>query len=131
FYSAPYYALVDCLTISFQTLKSLWGIATRQSSADGLSGPIGIAHIVGQVASEGWMELVWLSAFLSISLGLINLFPIPMLDGGHLLFYFIEAIRGKPLSEKVQMIAFQIGFTLVAALMLFATWNDLSRFRFF
>lgn len=131
FYLSPYYGLVDCLKISWQTLKSLGAVITRQSSADGLSGPIGIATLIGQAASQSWVELVWLSAFLSISLGLINLFPIPMLDGGHLVFYLIEAIRGKPVSDKVQEICFRVGFALVVSLMIFSTWNDLARLKVF
>ena len=73
----------------------------------------------------GVYSLVRLIGFMSVSIGLINLFPIPLLDGGHLLFYAIEAVRGRPLSEKAQEIGFRIGFALVAMLMLFATWNDL------
>ncbi|MET0428465.1 MAG: site-2 protease family protein, partial [Microvirga sp.] len=69
--------------------------------------------------------LISLVAVLSVSIGLINLFPVPLLDGGHLLFYAIEAVRGRPLSERAQEIGFRIGFALVAALMLFATWNDI------
>jgi regulator of sigma E protease len=98
-------------------------------SADGLSGPIGIALFAGAAAERDVMELLWLSVFLSISLGLINLFPVPMLDGGHILFYIIEAVRGKPLPEKAQEIGFRIGFGLVAGLILFSTWNDLSRLK--
>jgi len=71
-----------------------------------------------------------LAAILSVSIGLINLFPIPMLDGGHLLFYGIEAIRGRPLSEKTQEIGFRIGLALVLMLMIFATWNDLKHLNF-
>lgn len=131
FYKAPFEAAMTCFTISWQTVKSLWGVVTRQSSADGLSGPIGIATLIGQAASQSWVELVWLSAFLSISLGLINLFPIPMLDGGHLLFYFMEAIKGKPVSEKTQERAYQVGFAIVLTLMVVATWNDLARLKVF
>ena len=74
------------------------------------------------------MALINLAAILSISIGLINLFPIPMLDGGHLLFFAVEAIRGRPLSERVQEIGFRIGFAAVLVLMIFATWNDIRRF---
>ena len=73
----------------------------------------------------GILALLSLAAVLSVSIGLINLFPVPMLDGGHLVFYAVEAIRGRPLSENAQEIGFRIGFALVIFLMLFATWNDL------
>ena len=70
-------------------------------------------------------------ALLSINLGLINLFPIPMLDGGHLLFYIFEAVRGKPLGERAQEYGFRIGLAMVLGLLLFVTWNDLMRIRVF
>lgn len=127
FYKAPYNAFMDCIHISWHTLKLFGKMITGQVSADGLSGPIGIANLIGKAASEGWVELMWISAMLSISLGLINLLPVPLLDGGHLLFYIIEAVRGKPVSEKIQDMAFNIGFVLVISLMLYSTWNDLSR----
>ena len=88
-------------------------------------GPIGIAEISGQVASVGIVPLLNLTAVLSVSIGLINLFPIPLLDGGHLLFYLIEAVRRRPLSERTQEIGFRIGLAVVLMLMMFATWNDL------
>ena len=75
------------------------------------------------------MPLLNLTAVLSVSIGLINLFPIPLLDGGHLLFYLIEAVRRKPLSERTQEIGFRIGLALVLMLMMFATWNDLGIVR--
>jgi regulator of sigma E protease len=100
-------------------------IAGRES-ADQLSGPIRIAKVSGQVMNLGGPSgLVGLVAVLSVSIGLINLFPIPLLDGGHLLFYGIEALRGRPLSERAQEIGFRIGLAIVVMLMLFATWNDI------
>jgi regulator of sigma E protease len=99
-------------------------IAGRES-ADQLGGPIRVAEVSAQVATIGFIALINLAAILSISIGLINLFPIPMLDGGHLVFYAIEAIRGKPLSERVQDIGFRIGLAAVLMLMIFATWNDI------
>ncbi|ARN84205.1 RIP metalloprotease RseP [Candidatus Nucleicultrix amoebiphila] len=131
FYSAFGYALHDVIHVSYATLESVGRIIVRKQSADGLSGPIGIATTIGEVAQKNWIDLIWLTAFLSLNLGLINLFPVPMLDGGHLLFYFIEAVRGKPLSEKAQEIGFRIGFALLMGLVLLTTWNDLSRFKFF
>jgi regulator of sigma E protease len=79
----------------------------------------------GQVAEIGWLATIQFIALLSITLGLINLFPIPILDGGHLLFYAIEALRGRPLGERAQEYGFRIGLALVLGLMVFATWNDI------
>ena len=93
------------------------------------AGRIRIAEVSGQVASVGFVPLLNLTAVLSVSIGLINLFPIPLLDGGHLLFYLIEAVRRKPLSERTQEIGFRIGLALVLMLMMFATWNDLGIVR--
>ncbi len=76
-------------------------------------------------------EVLWFCIFLSLNLGFLNLLPIPMFDGGHLLFYFIEAIRGKAVSEKAQEIAYRIGFIFVIFLVVFSTWNDLSRLKAF
>ncbi|MGE7468038.1 RIP metalloprotease RseP [Bosea sp. NPDC003192] len=101
-----------------------------KESTDQLSGPIRIAQASGMVASSGGMlALINLAALLSVSIGLMNLFPVPMLDGGHLLFYAIEALRGKPLSERAQEIGFRVGLGLVLMLMLFVTWNDLVHVR--
>lgn len=107
------------------SLEYLAKVVSGRESADQLGGPIRIAQISGQVASIGFLPLLDLAAVISISIGLINLFPIPMLDGGHLLFYGIEGIRGRPLSENVQEIGFRIGLAFVLMLMIFATWNDL------
>lgn len=106
------------------TMSYVGGMITGRQSADQLSGPIRIAHVTGKVASVSLSGLVLLAALLSISIGLINLFPIPMLDGGHLLFYAIEAVRGRPLSLKAQEIGFRIGMAMVLMLMLFAVFND-------
>jgi regulator of sigma E protease len=81
--------------------------------------------VSAQVATIGFAALVNLAAILSISIGLINLFPIPMLDGGHLLYFSLEALRGKPLSERIQDIGLRIGLVAVLMLMIFATWNDI------
>ena len=102
-------------------------ISGQQSSKD-LAGPLGIAQMSGTVAEYGVASLVMFMAILSVNLGLINLFPIPMLDGGHLLFYIIEAVRGRPLSERAQEYGFMVGIGLVGVLFLFVTFNDLSRF---
>jgi regulator of sigma E protease len=89
-----------------------------------LGGPIRIAQISGQVARLGFVPVLHLAAMLSVSIGLLNLFPVPLLDGGHLLFYGIEALRGRPLSERAQEIGFRIGFAIVVMLMIFTVFND-------
>jgi regulator of sigma E protease len=109
-----------------RTFDYLGKLISGRESTDQLSGPIRIAQVSGQVASLGGAAgLIGLVAVLSVSIGLINLFPIPLLDGGHLLFYGIEALLGRPLSDRAQEIGFRIGFAIVAMLMLFATWNDI------
>jgi regulator of sigma E protease len=119
-------AVVETWNLVERTLNFIRRLAMGWESADQLSGPIGIARASGTAFDIGGVySLVSLIGFMSVSIGLINLFPIPLLDGGHLLFYAIEAVRGRPLSEKAQEIGFRIGFALVAMLMLFATWNDL------
>lgn len=95
-----------------------------KASSDQLGGPIRIAEYSHHVAAMGLAELIHWTAIISISIGLLNLFPIPVLDGGHLLFYGIEAIAGHPLSQRAQEIGFQIGFALILVLMIVATWND-------
>ena len=99
----------------------------RGMAAEDLGGPIRIAQMSGQAAEIGYTALIYFAAVLSINLGLINLFPVPMLDGGHLLFYAIEALRGRPLGERAQEYGFRIGLALVLTLMVFVTWNDLVR----
>ena len=119
-------AVVETWNLVERTLNFIRRLVMGWESADQLSGPIGIARASGTAFDVGGVySLVSLIGFMSVSIGLINLFPIPLLDGGHLLFYAIEAVRGRPLSEKAQEIGFRIGFALVAMLMLFATWNDL------
>lgn len=128
-YYSPFTAVwMGCKETYFvitRTLGYLYDVIVGRESADQLGGPIRIAQISGQVATGGILPLINLAAILSVSIGLINLFPVPMLDGGHLLFYGIEAVRGRPLSEQVQEIGFRIGLALVLMLMIFATWNDL------
>jgi regulator of sigma E protease len=108
-----------------RTAAYLGGVLTGRESADQLSGPIRIAQVSGQAAQLGVEVLFDLAAVISISIGLLNLFPIPMLDGGHLMYYAIEAVRGRPLSERAQEFGFRIGIAMVLSLMLFATWNDI------
>jgi regulator of sigma E protease len=108
-----------------RTLSYLAGVIVGREAADQLGGPIRIAQMSGQVATIGFVALIHLAAVLSVSIGLLNLFPIPLLDGGHLLFYSIEALRGRPLSERAQEVGFRIGLAIVLMLMIFATFNDI------
>lgn len=101
------------------------GLFSGRERADQLSGPTRIAYISGKVAESGLGPLFMLAGILSISIGLINLLPVPMLDGGHLVFYALEAIFGRPVSPRAQEISFRVGFALVIMLMLFSTWNDI------
>ena len=107
-----------------RTLSYLSDVVTGREAGDQLGGPLRIAEISGQVASLGFMALLNLTAVLSVSIGLINLFPIPLLDGGHLLFYGIEALRGKPLSERAQEVSFRIGLAIVLLLLVYTTYQD-------
>jgi regulator of sigma E protease len=108
-----------------RTLYYIGGVISGREAADQLGGPIRIAQVSGQVATAGLSALLHLAAVLSVSIGLLNLFPVPLLDGGHLLFYGVEAVRGKPLSERAQEMGFRIGFAIVVMLMIFATYNDI------
>jgi regulator of sigma E protease len=113
-----------------RTYDYLAKLVRGRESVDQLSGPIRIAQVSGIVASNsGLMGLLNLAAILSVSIGLMNLFPVPMLDGGHLMFYAIEALRGRPLSDRAQELGFRFGLGLVLMLMLFVTWNDLVHVR--
>jgi regulator of sigma E protease len=108
-----------------RTLSYIGGVFSGREAADQLGGPIRIAQVSGEVATAGFVALMHLTAVLSVSIGLLNLFPIPLLDGGHLLFYGIEAVRGRPLSERAQEVGFRIGLAIVVMLMIFATFNDI------
>jgi regulator of sigma E protease len=108
-----------------RTLAYIGGVFTGREAADQVGGPLRIAQISGQVATIGVAALVHLAAVLSVSIGLLNLFPVPLLDGGHLLFYAVEAVRGRPLSDRAQEMGFRIGLGLVLMLMVFATYNDI------
>jgi len=109
------------------TLSYIGKVFVGREAADQVGGPIRIAEVSCQVFTVGMVALLQLTAVLSISIGLLNLFPIPLLDGGHLLFYGIEKVRGRPLSERAQEVGFRIGLALVVMLMVFATYNDISR----
>jgi regulator of sigma E protease len=109
------------------TLESMVKMVRGLISVDNLSGPITIAKVAGQTASLGWEALLGFMALLSVSLGVLNLLPIPVLDGGHLVYHAIEGITGRPLSERVQMFGLRIGVAMLMCLMLLAIFNDLSR----
>ncbi len=113
------------------TLTAVGQMISGQRSADELGGPIRIAKMSSEAAKTDFASMVWFIAYLSISLGIINLFPVPMLDGGHLLFYAIESVRGRPLGLQAQEYGTRIGLALVLCLMIFATWNDLIQLRIF
>ena len=107
------------------TVQALGQMITGRRQTDDLGGPLRIMEMSGEVAQGGPAAFIVFMAVLSVNLGLINLFPVPMLDGGHLLFYAIEALRGRPLGPRAQEYGFRIGLVLVFSLMIFATWNDL------
>ena len=110
-----------------RTGSYLKGLAAGTESSDQLSGPIRIAEVSGAMAKIGLAALLNLAAILSISVGMLNLFPIPLLDGGHLLYYAVEAVRGKAMNDKTQQFGFKVGLMLVTSLMVFATYNDILR----
>ncbi|UFN51406.1 RIP metalloprotease RseP [Roseomonas sp. OT10] len=117
--------------VSKQTLVGVWEMITRARGTEELGGPLRIAQISGQAAALGLASLVTFIAVLSVNLALINLFPIPVLDGGHLVFYAAEAIRGRPLPPRAQEYGLRAGLAVLAMLFIFSTWNDLSSFGLF
>jgi regulator of sigma E protease len=121
-------AVKQCWSVVDQTFTYLGKLAVGRASPDQLGGPLRIAQMSGQMATLGFATLMTWAGFISVSIGLLNLFPIPLLDGGHLLFYAVEAVRGRPLSERAQEFGFRIGLAIVVMLMIFATWNDISHF---
>ena len=123
---ALYYSLNEVYFVTISSLKYLGSILTGSGDSSQLGGPIRIAKITGQVAQFGIVPFLSIMAYISISLGLINLFPIPLLDGGHLMFYGFEKILGRPLSQKTQEGFFRIGMFLLLFIMFFATYNDLK-----
>ena len=123
---AVYYAVSEVWFVSTTSLRYLGNMLIGSADSSQLGGPIRIAKITGQVAEYGLIPFLSIMAYISISLGLINLFPIPMLDGGHLMFYFFEKILGRPLKQKTQEGFFRIGIFLLFSLMFFVTFNDLK-----
>lgn len=130
-YRAVPQAFAQTWAMTGQIFEGVWQIISGQRSARQLTGTIGIIHMSGQAASYGLASLLSFIAMLSLNLGLVNLLPIPMLDGGHLLFYAAEAIRGRPLPEKAQNYALQAGVLFVVFLFLFSSYNDLSHLGVF
>ncbi len=128
---AVWWATKETFELTIATLKAVGQMIAGSRSAEDLGGPLMIAQLSGQVAEIGIVSVIRFMVLLSVNLGLINLFPIPMLDGGHLLFYAIEAVRGRPLGERTQEYGFRLGLALVLCLMIFVTWNDLMRFDLF
>jgi regulator of sigma E protease len=116
--------VVDKTTSILLTLKKM---LTGQVSTRNLSGPITIAQVAGDTVDQGWRRFVGLLALLSLSLAVLNLLPVPMLDGGQIMFFTVELVRGKPLSERTQVIGMQIGLFMVGGLMLLALSNDITR----
>jgi regulator of sigma E protease len=125
--TALWQATRETWSVTVTTLQSVGQMIIGRRSADDLSGPIGIGQLSGQMWREGFVPLVQLITLLSISLGLINLFPIPVLDGGHLLFYAIEAVSRRPVSERILAFSFRVGFAVIVSFFIFVTWNDLAK----
>jgi len=122
-------AALETWDLTTGTLKAVGQMILGMRSADELGGPLRIAELSGHVARDGFVSLVWFMAVISINLGLINLFPVPLLDGGHLAFYLAERLRGRPLHDNIQEVGMRVGMILVVTLMVFATWNDLVHLK--
>jgi regulator of sigma E protease len=114
--------------LSAFSLKMLWRMVAGDVSWKNLSGPLTIADYAGQSASAGWISFVTFLAFVSVSLGVLNLLPVPLLDGGHLVYYFAELVKGSPVSERTMEIGQRVGLALLLGLTFFAFYNDLNRF---
>tara|TARA_A100000164_G_scaffold18412_1_gene14969 strand:- start:178 stop:753 length:576 start_codon:yes stop_codon:yes gene_type:complete len=123
---AIYQSAYEVYYVSVSSLKYVGAMIFGKADSSQLGGPIRIAKISGQVAEFGLLAFISMMAYISISLGLVNLFPIPMLDGGHLMFYAFEKVLGRPLSQKTQEGFFRIGLFLLLSLMVFTTFNDLK-----
>lgn len=128
---ALFAAISETYYISSATLKAIGQMITGQRSTKEISGPIGIAKYSGQSLQAGITTVLWFIVIISINLGLINLFPIPVLDGGHLMYYAIEAIRGKPLADRYQEYGFKFGMLLILLFAAFAIFNDINKLKLF
>ncbi|WP_419901600.1 RIP metalloprotease RseP [Kiloniella sp.] len=131
FPSAVVASVYETYEISIGTFKAIGQMFDGHRSVKELGGPVKIAEMSGMAAEAGFATYIWFMAMLSINLGLLNLMPVPMLDGGHLFFYAYEAIRGRPLSERKQEYCFRVGLALVLSLMVFVTWNDVVSKQWF
>ena len=120
-------AFIQTWNLIYLTIMGIVKIIERVVPASELGGPIRIAEIAGQQLEAGWMNLLYFMGLLSVNLGILNLLPVPVLDGGHLFFLTIEGIRGKPVSDRVMEISQKIGIALLATLMLFVFYNDIFR----
>lgn len=123
------HAFVETWNITTTALKGIGQIIAGSRSADQLGGPLRIAEWSGKVAHDGYVSLISLIAMFSINLGLVNLFPVPLLDGGHLVFCLAEWVRGGRVSEKMQEAGARVGLVLILSLMVFTTWNDLVHLK--
>ena len=119
------FAILNAFPYASGHVSGLWYMITGAIGTCNLSGPIGIAETSGSMASQGTTNFIWFIAVLSTAVGLLNLFPIPVLDGGHLVFHAYEAVTGRPPSDKALRVLMAIGLTLLLSLMLFALYNDL------
>jgi regulator of sigma E protease len=124
---ALYEGVMRTAEMSWLTVKSIGKMITGALSPKNLSGPLTIAQVAGDSASSGWYAYLSFLAYLSVSLGVLNLLPIPVLDGGHLVYFLVEAVRGRPVSEASQMQGIRIGMALLMGLMVFAFYNDVMR----
>jgi regulator of sigma E protease len=127
FFEAVKNGLNRAASVSVLLFKVVKGLIVGEYSIKALGGPVMIAQVAGQAVQSGLVVLLSLMAFLSLQLGIINLFPIPVLDGGHLMFFAIEYVRGRPVNERIITVAQQIGVAMLIALMLLVTWNDIMR----
>jgi len=125
------HGVVRTWDVTMLTLKGFWKLVSRQIDSSNIGGPIQIATEAGRQAKEGLGPLAIFTAFISVNLAVLNLLPVPMLDGGHLFFFLIEAVLGRPLSLKKREAAQQLGFVLLMLLMVYALWNDLNRLGWF
>lgn len=126
FLESIYESVRQAYNISVSMLKGIWQILSGQRGSEEIGGPVKIATYSKESAQAGFTGVLWFIALISINLGMINLFPVPLLDGGHLLYYIIEGIKGKPLSAKLQAHGFRIGMAILASLMIFAIFNDIK-----
>jgi regulator of sigma E protease len=122
-------SVLETWNLTTGTLKAIGQMIMGMRGTEELGGPLRIAEMSGNVAKDGVVSLIWFMAVISINLGLVNLFPVPLLDGGHLAFYLAERFRGRPLHERFQEMGARVGAALVVSLMVFATWNDLVHLK--